>query len=105
MLAGLRKTQLNILKSPRQIVVRYYAVKGKGKESSEKEVVHTPSPDGQLPKVEEWRHLFPVAKVRGSQTQYRPVLHNMDTARKLVKGFGIEDATQPKVIIEAFAGT
>lgn len=53
--------------------------------------------DGQLPPLEEWREKF-------WHTKIKPTLHNLQTARTLVQGFGIATAKSPKVVLEAFAG-
>ena len=66
--------------------------------SKKQEEARLPSPDGELPELREWRDRF---KQRPAP---KPVLHNLRTARQIVKAFGIADATSPKVIIEAFAG-
>ncbi|KAG8836366.1 Mitochondrial transcription factor 1 [Serendipita sp. 399] len=55
--------------------------------------------DGQLPASNEWKEKF------GTQTsKASPTLHNLATARELVKGFGIADTPSPKIILEVFAG-
>jgi len=58
-----------------------------------------PPPDGQLPPREEWKDRFFCSGI-----SKKPTLHNLVTARKLVKGFGLADATKPKIVVEAFAG-
>lgn len=102
MLAVFRRHQAGITRSLRysslQPTKRSYALKA----SSQR--VHTPPEDGQLPNLEEWRELFPLFKPKGSPSLYRPILHNLATAEKLVKGFGIKSAEKPKVVLEAFAG-
>ncbi|CAG7853781.1 rRNA adenine N(6)-methyltransferase {ECO:0000256/RuleBase:RU362106} {ECO:0000256/RuleBase:RU362106} [Serendipita indica DSM 11827] len=65
---------------------------------SKKELAKLPSPDGELPELREWRERF------NQRPAPKPTLHNLRTARELVKGFGIADSKSPKVIIEVFAG-
>lgn len=69
------------------------------KAGTKKEPVPAPA-DGQLPPLEEWKDRFYYNGV-----VKKPTLHNLTTARKLVQGFGIADATTPKVVLEAFAGS
>ncbi|KAG8817815.1 Mitochondrial transcription factor 1 [Serendipita sp. 401] len=56
------------------------------------------SADGQLPPWDQWKEKF------GLVARPKPTLHNMATARKIVKGFGIAEASSPKVVLEVFAG-
>lgn len=56
-----------------------------------------PPADGQLPPPEEW-------KARFWHKNLKPTLYNLQTARELVKKFGIADSKSPKVVLEAFAG-
>jgi hypothetical protein len=76
-----------------------YASKASAIATKQKEALPPPA-DGELPPWEEWKERFYYIGIAK-----KPTLHSLPTARKLVEAFGISNATKPKVVLEAFAGT